>query len=418
MNSRDRSGMFLRPGPGPSDSLVAAGAPLALLLAAFAAVLDWATWIELNVSVLYGLPLVFAAIARRRRLLWSLALVLLGVTFAVYRDQLPPDADSPWNPFLVDRLLSAMSVVVSAGILDAWLRSLRERDSQSQALDRQNARLEAINRDLLAHKDEVARKNEELEARRRQVEAISTGKTQMLAAISHDVRTPIQSILLLSDLIRAAADKPLPAHELADMARRLKANAVSVLEFLSEVIDFASFDRGEASVVVTEFELGELIVAQQQRVLPIAEHKGLDLVVQPCEMRLRTDRMKLGRVIGNLLGNALKFTDQGCVTLRCGLTGDEDVFVQVADTGCGIQPQDLSRLFAEFQQFDGASQRLGGWGLGLAISQRLVRLLGGELKVDSEVGKGSVFTITLPSSCLVRNRDGAFRCFIGGAGST
>ena len=415
MDSRDRSGMFLRPGLGPSDSLVAAGAPLALLLAAFAAVLDWATWIELNVSVLYGLPLVFAAITRRRRLLWSLALVLLAVTFAVYREQLPADADSAWNPYLVDRLLSAASVLVSAGILDAWLRSLRQRDSQSQALNRQNARLEAINHDLLAHKDEVARKNEELEARRQEVEAISTGKTQMLAAISHDVRTPIQSILLLSDLIRATADTPLPAHELADLARRLKANAVSVLEFLSEVIDFASFDRGQASADVTEFELGELIVEQQQRVLAIAEHKELDLVVQPCGVRLRTDRTKLGRVIGNLLGNALKFTDQGAVTLRCGLTGDEDVFVQVADTGRGIQPQDLNRLFAEFTQFDGASQRLGGWGLGLAISQRLIRLLGGDLKVDSEVGKGSVFTITLPSSCLVRNRTGdAFRCFISG----
>lgn len=373
-------------------------------LAALAAVLDWATWIELNVSVLYSLPLVFAAVARRRRLLWTLTLALLAVTFAVYWDQVPRDAASRWNPFLFDRLLSAISILVSAGMLEAWLRSQQVRDSQRQALDRQNARLEAINRDLLAHKDEIARKNEELEAQRAHVEAISTGKTQMLAAISHDVRTPIQSILLLSDLIQASGDKPQATRNMAELVRRLKANAVSVLDFFSEVIDFASFDRGQASVDVSEFELRELIAMQQERVLAIAENKGLDLVVQPCEMRLRTDRMKLGRVIGNLLGNAIKFTDQGCVTLRSGLTSNEDVFVEISDTGRGIQPQDLARLFTEFAQFDGSPQGLGGWGLGLAISHRLVRLLGGEINANSEFGRGSVFTVTLPSSCVVRNR--------------
>ena len=385
-------------------------------LAASTAVLDWATWIELNVSVLYSLPLVFAAIARRRRLLWTLTLVLLAVTFAVYWDQVPAGAALIWNPFLFDRLLSAFSVLVSACILDAWLRSQRVRDSQSQALDRQNARLEAINRDLLAHKDEIARKNQELEAQRAHVEAISTGKTQMLAAISHDVRTPIQSILLLSDVIQASANKPQATRDMADLVRRLKANAVSVLDFFSEVIDFASFERGQASISVSEFDLPELIAMQQERVEAVAENKGLGLVVQPCEMRLRTDRVKLGRVIGNLLSNAIKFTDRGCVTIRCGLTSNEDVFVEVADTGRGIQPQDLARLFTEFAQFDGSPQGLGGWGLGLAISQRLVRLLGGEIKVVSEVGRGSVFTVTLPSSCLVRNRAGAFGCFIAGTG--
>lgn len=401
----------------PSDSLAAAGGVLAVGVAALAAVLDWATWIELNVSVLYCLPLVLAAIAKRRRLVWTLTLVLLAVTFAVYWDQVPADAAPGWNPFLLDRLLSAISVLVSAGILDAWLRSQRARDRQNQVLDRQNARLEAINRDLLAHKDEIARTNKELEAKRAQVEAISAGKTQMLAAISHDVRTPIQSILLLSDLIQSSADKPQATRDLPELVRRLKANAVAVLDFFSEVVDFASFDRGQATVDVSEFELRELIVVQHERVRAIAENKGLDLVVHPCEMRLRTDRMKLGRVIGNLLGNAIKFTDQGCVTLRCGVTSDDDVFVEVADTGRGIHPQDLARLFIEFAQFD-RSHGLGGWGLGLAISQRLAGLLGGAIKADSEVGRGSVFTVILPSSCMVQNRAGAFRCFIAGAGPT
>ena len=385
----------------PRYSLTNLAGVLAVALAIVAVLFDWGTWIELNVSVLYSVPLVFAAAARRRRLLWTLAFVLICMTFAVYMAQ-APERVSARQPYLLDRILSAISIVLSAGILDAWLRSLEIRERQGQAIKQQNARLEAINRELVAHEEEISRKNEELEHRRNEIEEISNRKTQMMASISHDIRSPIQAITLMAEVIRRTAERPDQAGKIPALAQRLKANATSVVDFLSEVIDVASFDTGRITINNSEFDLDELIALQRERVLPIAESKGLSLVTDPCQLRLRTDRVKLGRIIGNLVGNAIKFTNMGSVTVSCGLMKNDGVFIQISDTGCGIKPTDLDRIFAEFAQVDQSVPQLGGgWGLGLAISRRLANLLGGEIKVQSQFDKGSAFTIFLPPSSLV-----------------
>jgi signal transduction histidine kinase len=388
------------------------GAAFAVALAGVEVMFDWATWIELNVSVLYSLPLVVAAAARRRRLLWILAFILICMTFAVYVSQIPAAMASS-RSYLLDRVLAALSILLSAGILDAWLRSLRVRDSQGQAIQAQNDRLGAINLELLAYKEEISRKNEELEAGRKEIEGISSRKTQMLASIAHDVRSPIQAITLMAELIRRTAEQPDQVGKIPAIARRLQANAISVADFLSEVIDLASFDTGSSKINKSEFSLRELISQQCERVLPIAESKGLDLVIGLCDLRLCTDRVKLGRIIGNLISNAIKFTSTGGVTVDCGLTENESTFIRVSDTGSGIKPEDLGRIFAEFAQVDQSAQLGSGWGLGLAISRRMVRLLGGDIEVQSQPEQGSVFTVSLPHSSLVVNEGGAMKCFLG-----
>jgi signal transduction histidine kinase len=397
----------------PRYSLMNLAGVFAVALAVVAVLFDWGTWIELNVSVLYGVPLVFAAAARRRRLVWTLAFVLIGMTFAVYLSQTAATGASSQDSFLLDRVLSAISVVLSAGILDAWLRSLQVRERQSLAIQDQNARLEAVNRELVAHKEEISRKNEELERRGGEIEQVSKRKTQMLASISHDIRSPIQSISLLAEVIRRTAEQPDQLRKIPALAQRLKANAESAVDFLSEVIDVASFDMGRITIINSEFHLDELIARQLERALPVAESKGLSLVAEPCQMLLKTDRVKLGRIIGNLVGNAVKFTSTGSVTVGCGLMRDDRVFVRVSDTGRGIKPEDLDRIFAEFAQIDHSQpQSGGGWGLGLPISRRLARLAGGEIEVQSQLDKGSVFTICLPPSTLVVSEESAVKRFL------
>jgi signal transduction histidine kinase len=242
--------------------------------------------------------------------------------------------------------------------------------------------------------------------RRRETEEISRRKTQMLASISHDIRSPVQAITLMAEVIQRAADKPELVKGIPVLARRVQANAISIVDFLSEVIDVASFDTGRASVNFSEFDIDDLIALQCQRVLPIAESKGLSLVTSRCNVRLRTDRVKLGRTVGNLVGNAIKFAQAGGVTVSCGVAPDGRVFIRVSDTGRGIEAADLNRIFTEFAQTDLSPPQLGsGWGLGLAISHRMVRLLGGDIEVESEPEKGSVFAVFLPPATVVAGPD-------------
>jgi hypothetical protein len=148
--------------PASPHPLPSFAGPVAVSLAIIEVAFDWGTWIELNVSVLYSLPLVFAAVARNRRLLWLLACALIGMTFAVYAAQVPSQETAVQRALLLDRVLSALFVLLSAGILDAWLQSLQVRDSQGQAIAQQNARLQAMNAELVKREDEISRKNQNL----------------------------------------------------------------------------------------------------------------------------------------------------------------------------------------------------------------------------------------------------------------
>lgn len=385
-----------------------AGVMLALLLM----LLDFGTWIELNVAVAYSLPLVFAAASRRSRVLWTLAFVLITATFVVYQVQVPsaqvqPLDDGGWasvhDPYLVDRALAALTILITATILQGWLYSLRAIEIRDRVIEENNLRLAKANEELMRHKAEITARNAELERRRRAVETISSRKTQMLASISHDIRTPIQSISLMAEIMRRTAQAPAAEASLPAFAQRLQAHALSVAELLSEVMDLASFDAGEVAVHYSEFALQELLTEQVQRLTPLAEDKGLALQLAPSSnpLLLRTDKVKLGRVIGNLVSNAIKFTAQGSVTLDSFIDDDRRVCVRVADTGCGIKPENLERIFGDFCQEDEAAVKSGsGWGLGLSICRRLTTALGGELLVDSEPGTGSTFRVVLPASAL------------------
>lgn len=257
---------------------------------------------------------------------------------------------------------------------------------------------------------ELKRVQRELDLRRREAEEASIRKTRFLSAVSHDIRTPANAINLMAELIRRASTSEDLKAELPDLAQRLQANTRSLMDLVGDLLDVARFDSGRVELVETQFMLGELIADECRQLSLVAEAKGLTLEADPLErpIRLFTDRVKLGRVIGNLLGNAIKFTNSGGVRISAGFMSpvDRRVVIRVQDTGQGIAVSSLNRIFDEFAQLQNPERDSAkGYGLGLTICKRLIEVMGGEIVVESEVGKGSTFMVVLPASCVVVNID-------------
>ena len=245
----------------------------------------------------------------------------------------------------------------------------------------------------------------ELDTRRREAEEASVRKTRFLAAVSHDIRTPANAISLLAELIRRTASNSAMLADVPDLAQELHASAVSLVNLLSDVLDVARFDSDKVDLQESEFPLTALLSDEQRQLLPLARDKGLTLQfdVPPGEpLVVRTDRIKLARVLGNLIGNAIKFTERGDVRIDAHRNGDNSIRISVADTGIGIAPEYLSHIFDEFFQLRNPERdRAKGTGLGLTICKRLVDAMGGTLEVKSEPGAGSTFTLTLPAYATV-----------------
>jgi signal transduction histidine kinase len=356
---------------------------LAILVAVIEAAVDWTTWVELDVSAVYGVPLVLAAVARNRRLLWVLTACLVCMTVAAYAAQIAPGAFSLHEPYFLNRALSAAALALSAALCHVWIV--------------------AANR-LAAQRRSLMEQNQELERLRRIAEEASGRKTQLLASVSHDVRTPLATIELIADLILRGADNPAVAAPLPDMVQRLRRNTRSLADLVSALVDISSLDAGRISVRASEFSLNELLGEEQERLLPLAQAKNLRLELEPPQppLWLQTDRIKLARILSNLVGNAIKFTQTGAITLSAALTAEGAPLIRVKDTGVGMSSENLERIFDEYGQLGNPDRDSNkGWGLGLAICRRLAGVMGGRIAVDSAPGRGTTFSLSLPSSAVV-----------------
>jgi len=248
----------------------------------------------------------------------------------------------------------------------------------------------------------------ELEIRRREAEEASVRKTRFLAAVSHDIRTPANAISLMAELIHRTASNPAMSGQIPQMARELQSSAATLVELVSDVLDVARFDSGKIELQESEFSLGALFNDEGRQLSPMAREKNLNFEMELPEppLWLRTDRVKLGRVIANLLGNAIKFTSRGEVRLSADRTSDGGVRIIVADTGVGISHEHRARIFDEFYQLRNPERdRNKGTGLGLAISKRLMDAMGGTIDVDSTSDAGSTFTVTMPASAVSPRRE-------------
>ncbi|HVR73207.1 MAG TPA: ATP-binding protein, partial [Planctomycetota bacterium] len=256
----------------------------------------------------------------------------------------------------------------------------------------------------------------ELETRRREAEEASVRKTRFLAAVSHDIRTPANAINLMAEVIRRNAGNPAMASQIPELAQKLQANTESMMELVSDLLDVARFDSGKIEMLDTEFSLGGLMEDECRQLLPLAQDKGLRLLVEPMEhpILLRADRVKLGRVIGNLIGNAIKFTEAGEIKVGAGIVQEPErrIVLRIVDTGIGIPAEHLPHIFDEFGQFRNPERdRRKGTGLGLAISKRIIDVMGGVIEVESSVGRGTKFTVSLPASMAIFRLDVAHAPF-------
>jgi signal transduction histidine kinase len=376
----------------------------AIVLAAVEVVLDLATWVDLDIASIYGIPLVVAAFARDRRLLWGLAVGLVLVTFLAYALQIPVGTFHLREALFVNRVLDAVALLVTACLVHIWTTSRDIREAQSRLLLEQNRKLELANELLVAHEAQIVAQNEELSRRRQEAEEASGRKTRLLNAVSHDIRNPVNTMNLMAEVIRRNAEDPARVTQVPQMARRLQSNAQSLVALVSEVLDIAHLDSGLLQRHNTTFSLNEFVDAKCRDLAPLAEAKSLQLIVEVREptVRVRIDRVKLDRILTNLITNAVKFTTSGSVTVSAAAAAGGGAAIRVCDTGPGIGENELAHIFDEFSQFNiPLGKPNGGWGLGLAISRRLAAFIGASIGAESELGRGTVFTLVLPPDAVI-----------------
>ncbi len=287
-----------------------------------------------------------------------------------------------------------------------------ELQDQQVELQRSNAELEdkaallaAQNRDIETKNAEIERARQEIEERARQLALASKYKSQFLANMSHELRTPLNSLLILARLLAQNPGRNLTAKQV-EYANVIHSAGSDLLQLINDILDLSKVEAGRMDIHAERFPLSALLEDMQATFQPLTAEKGLEFSVEadagaPAE--LLTDRQRLRQVLGNLLANAVKFTERGHVLLRVTQAGrrtpdDGDVLAfSVADTGIGIAPENLTTIFGAFQQGDGTlSRRYGGTGLGLSIAREVGALLGGEITAESELGHGSTFTLYLP----------------------
>jgi signal transduction histidine kinase/regulator of replication initiation timing len=239
---------------------------------------------------------------------------------------------------------------------------------------------------------------EEIQETSRQLAEASQHKSQFLANMSHELRTPLNAILGYTELVLDGIYGEAPEKAQA-VLKRVESNGKHLLGLINDVLDFSKIEAGQLKLALADYSMKDIVQSVASAVEPLAAKKRLKFKVDvPPNMPVgHGDERKITQVLLNLVGNAIKFTDSGEVTIKVA-PANGSFSVAVHDTGPGIPLADQDKLFEEFQQADNSiTKAKGGTGLGLAISRRIVELHGGRLWVDSSPGRGSVFTFTIPS---------------------
>ncbi len=291
-----------------------------------------------------------------------------------------------------------------------------ELESMNAELEAQTEKLQASEEELRVQQEELQQTNEELNERsvlleeqnleiQKKSEALELStryKSEFLANMSHELRTPLNSILLLSRLLGENNDKNL-SEEQVEFARVIQSSGNGLLGLIDEILDLSKIEAGKMELEILEVPLQDIASGINGLFAQVAKEKDITFAIDAknAPLVIKTDRMRLEQILKNLISNAIKFTSQGSVTLLITKSGIDGQLLDFAvkDTGIGIAKEQQPLVFEAFQQADGSTKRkYGGTGLGLSISRELARLLKGEITLESEPGKGSTFTLTIPVS--------------------
>ncbi|MCG2758352.1 MAG: response regulator, partial [Desulfobacteraceae bacterium] len=283
-------------------------------------------------------------------------------------------------------------------------QSNEELEEQTQVLEKQKENIQKTNLELNKARRLLEKKSNDLEAS-------SKYKSEFLANMSHELRTPLNSILLLSKLLSDNKDDNLTKKQV-EFAHTVYTSGSDLLTLINEILDLSKVESGKMELHIEDVNIHDLALKIEQKFQHIAIEGGLSFnidLANDIPSHIRTDRQRIEQIINNFLSNSFKFTNHGEVKLRIarpvhntkfsisGLTPSNAIAFSVSDSGIGIPKDKLRLVFEAFKQVDGTtSRKYGGTGLGLSISRELAKYLGGEIHLESEEGKGSVFTLYLP----------------------
>lgn len=317
---------------------------------------------------------------------------LPGMSGIELLDKLSPLSD--WPPVIV--LTASGDERMALLALEKGAADYAVKDAGQLYLDLLPAVMQAAyTKDRLQHENELQRM--ELELAKEKAESANHAKSDFLATMSHEIRTPMNAVVGLATLLTKTQLEP----KQKEMVETLRVNADLLLKLINDLLDFSRIDAGQIELENSTFIFADLLKEIQSVFDLQAKQKGLEFIVrdETGGISLLGDRTRLQQIIINLVGNSLKFTEKGKIELIASSEPDGEGFqkasLQVRDTGIGIAADKFTHIFDKFAQADqSTARRFGGSGLGLAISRRLSRLMGGDITVESEEGKGSIFTVT------------------------
>jgi signal transduction histidine kinase len=345
--------------------------------------LDWAVIVEQPVEEAYE-PLYASMLRTSSLLLVGLGVALLASLFVARRVAGPLE------------VLRSGAERIGGGDLDFRL-NIKTGDEIEILADEFNEMAAHLSEAYTGLERKVAERTQALTIANEKLEEASKLKSQFLTNVNHELRTPVSAIIGYARLLRRETEgqiAPLQRENLQDLLN----NAERLLAQIDSVLDFAAIEAGRMEVRVERVRVEEIIQGAASTIETILRDNSIKLIreIAPEIPTLNTDREKLRQIILNLLDNAVKFTERGEIKISASQQNGSLKLV-VSDTGIGIEKGDLTRIFEEFHRGDGSSaKKYRGTGLGLAIVKKFVQLLGGEIDVESEAGKGSTFTVTLP----------------------
>lgn len=323
---------------------------------------------------------------------------------------------TPQQISTIEKLTEPIGIGLSAAQSRASLQSLLERtqqqseelQAQQEELRTNNEELEQQARALESQQQSLNFKNRELESvqadleiKASDLERSSQYKSEFLAKMSHELRTPLNGLLILSTLLIENKEKNLTEQQ-RQFARSINSAGNDLLSLINDILDLSKIEARKLTLRPETFTLGSLFDSKKRTFEPQTSAKGLDFVCDLSSdlagLRLHTDRQRLEQILRNFLSNAIKFTETGKITLSAAHDSKNNyVTITAADTGIGIPKEKQDLIFDAFEQADSSvSRKYGGTGLGLTISRELAALLGGDIKLESEEGTGSRFSVRFP----------------------